>query len=146
MKTHEFITVLQQNPSKELLFEYQPNQFIQANYHVTEIKNVQFDTTDCGGKTNHWKETQIQLWEKDSESIKTNFLTTSKVFSILNRVNSITPLWLDTELKIEYGNKHFHTSVMKIKSYKSNKNQVVISLFEEKTQCKAIEDSNQVCC
>jgi len=43
----------------------------------------------------------------------------------------------DTELKVEYGNDKFHTSVMKIKSIKQNDNQIIVQLFEEKTLCKA---------
>ncbi len=63
MKVKEFVKVLEQHKGKELLFSYDQDQFVGANYHLTEVKNVQFDTTDCGGKTNFWEETHFQLWE-----------------------------------------------------------------------------------
>jgi len=146
MKVHQFLEVLQQNRDKELLFTYQKEKFVKPNYHVTEIKNVSFDTTDCGGKQNHWQETQLQLWESPREKNKQDYLTTSKVLQIFNRVNSINPLLLQTELKIEYGNEHFHTSVLKITNYIEKPNRIIFNLFEEKTQCKAVNDTIESCC
>jgi len=141
MKLKEFIDLLEQNRDKELLFEYTSGKFAGANYHLTEVKNVQFDTTDCGGKTNFWKETQLQIWESPNEVDKTDFMRTEKILSILNRVDKIKSLMLETELKIEYGNENFPTSVMPIGSIKVENNKVVVSLFTEATRCKA----NDVC-
>ncbi len=154
MKTNEFLNLLENNPNKELVFEYEVGKLIGANYHLTEVKNVTFNTVDCGGNTNHWKETQIQLWESPSEIGKTDYLTTNKALSILNRVNSIKPLLLSTEIKVEFGNDHFHTSVLKIANFSKNAERLIIQLFEEKTLCKApdtrvVEDVSETtssCC
>ncbi|MDH3321441.1 MAG: DUF6428 family protein [Flavobacteriaceae bacterium] len=137
MKTIEWISVLEQNPDKALLFKYAPNKFVGANYHLTEVKNVQFDTTDCGGKTNFWEETHFQLWENPKEKGKTKFMTTNKILSILKRVDRIKPLKQETALKIEYGNDHFSTSVMPIENIKISHDQIVVHLFAEATRCKA---------
>ncbi len=137
MTTRQFINLLQQHSNHELLFEYKSNQFAGTNYHLTEIKNVHFETVDCGGNTNEWNETQIQIWESPNEVNKTNFMTSEKFLSIIQKVNSIKSLSYDTEVKIEYGNDTFHTSVMKIKSFTEKNNQLIIQLFEEKTLCKA---------
>lgn len=137
MKLKEFITTLEQNSDKELKFEYAPKQIAGANYHLTEVKNVQFDTTDCGGKTNFWKETHFQLWESPNEIDKTEYMKTDKILSIIKRVNSIKPLMLQTELKIEYGNNNFSTSVMPIEDIIINDNEVLVKLFVEATKCKA---------
>ena len=141
MKLKEFIKVLEDNSGKELKFEYAKNQLAGANYHLTEVKNVQFDTTDCGGKTNFWKETQFQLWESPSELDKTDYMTTDKIHDILKRVDSIKPLWLETVLKIEYGNKEFPTSVMPIESILISNEDLMVQLYQEETRCKA----NAVC-
>ena len=136
MKTKEFLNILKENTNKELVFEYQTGKFVDASYHLTEIKNVNFDTVDCGGKPNNWKETHIQVWESPQSARE--YLRTEKAISILERVDSIRPLWLDTELKVEFGTHDFHTSVMKIGGFQSDEKRLNIQLFEEKTQCKAI--------
>lgn len=139
MTTQEFINTLEQNSkqNKDLLFEYGKNQFAGTNYHLTEVKNVTFETVDCGGNTNNWKETHIQLWESPSEKGKTDYITVDKALSIINRVHSINPLWLETELKVEFGNENFHTSVLNVASFDIQKNQILAKLFVEKTKCKA---------
>ncbi len=146
MKVFEFLDLLQKNKDKEVLFEYKKEHFIGANYHLTEIKNVDFTTVDCGGKQNYWQETQMQLWESPREIDKRTYLTAHKFLAIFNRVNSIVPLWLKTELKVEFGNENFHTSVMKISSYTINATKIVVQLFIEKTQCKAVPETEVTCC
>jgi len=141
MKTKEFITVLEKNLEKELLFEYANDKFVAANYHLTEVKNVVFDTVDCGGKSDNWKETHLQLWESPKEIGKTKFMTVDKIISILNRVNNIKPLDMETKVKIEYGNAHFHTSVMDIEEVISASDKIIVKLYTEATLCKA----NEIC-
>jgi len=139
MKTQELLNVLKENNQKALLFEYQKNKFAGTNYHLTEVKNVTFDTVDCGGKVNDWKETHIQLWESPSEVGKEYYITTDKAVAILERVNNISPLWLETEVKVEFGNDAFHTSVLSIDGIVSDDNQLIIKLFANETRCKAQE-------
>jgi hypothetical protein len=136
MKTNEFLNLLKENTNKELVFEYQDGKFVNPSYHLTEIKNVNFETVDCGGTPNKWRETQIQVWESPQSTRE--YLRTEKAISIFERVNSIQPLWLDTELKVEFGNGDFHTSVMKVAGFQANETRLNIQLFEEKTACKAI--------
>ncbi len=141
MKVSEFIEVLEQHKNKELLFSYAQDKLVGANYHLTEVKNVQFDTTDCGGKTNFWEETHFQLWESPTELGKRDYMTTDKILSILNRVNSIKAIKTDTDLKMEYGNESFSTSVMPVKHIETDEKRVYVNLFAEATRCKA----NDVC-
>lgn len=141
MQVKEFIKVLEANKGKELLFTYAPDQFVGGNYHLTEVKNVKFDTTDCGGKTNYWEETHFQLWESPKELGKRTYMTTDKISSILRRVDGIKPIMPETELKIEYGNMNFPTSVMPVDKIDEDERRVYVSLFAEATRCKA----NDVC-
>src|SRR5210317_916559 len=128
MKVAEFIEVLEQNKNKELLFSYAKDKLVGANYHLTEVKNVQFDTTDCGGKTNFWEETHFQLWESPSELGKRSYMTTDKITSIIKRVDGIKPLKKETELKLEYGNESFSTSVMPVRNIEWDETRVFVSL------------------
>lgn len=153
MKTQEFINKLNENKEKSLLIEFSKGEYAGTNYHLTEVKNVAFSTVDCGGNTNNWKETHLQIWESPREIDKKDYLTVNKVLSILNRVNGINPLWLETEIKVEFGNDVFHTSVMKIDDFEINNNQLIVKLFSEKTLCKApdvcgdeAEEKSTSCC
>jgi len=139
MDIKELLSVLRENKNKELLFEYTENKFAGTNYHLTEVKNVSFESVDCGGKVNEWKETHIQLWESPTEIGKEYYITTDKAVAILERVNSIRPLWLETEVKVEFGNTDFHTSVLSIEDIATDTNRVTIKLFPTKTECKAQE-------
>lgn len=141
MKVSEFVEILEQQKNKELLFSYAKDQYVGANYHLTEVKNVQFDTTDCGGMTNFWEETHLQLWESPSELGKQDYMTTDKILSILRKVDGIKPLKPETDLKLEYGNEKFTTAVMPVSDIEFQENRLIVSLYSELTQCKA----NDVC-
>jgi len=141
MKTKELVSLLENNPGKELLFEYTNGKFAGANYHLTEVKNVFFDTVDCGGQSDSWKETHVQLWESPKEIDKTDFMTVDKILSILKRVNDIKPLNMEAPIKIEYGNNDFPTSVMEIDHVAIQTDNLIVKLFSQATLCKA----NDIC-
>ena len=153
MKTQTFLTILKQHLNKELLFEYIPDTFVKSNYHITEIKNLLIKSVDCGGKSNSWKETIVQLLENPLEIGKRTYMTVSKAVEIFERVDSITPLLLDTELKIEYGNNSFHTANLVVNSIIENEKNIIVKLHSNTTQCKTTdtccvpkEEKNLVCC
>ena len=137
MKVNEFIELLEQQNGKELLFEYANDKMVGANYHLTEVKNVQYDTTDCGGKRNFWEETHFQLWENPKEANKKRYMSTDKILAILHRVDSINPMKKSTSVRIEYGNDGFNTAVMPVQGIEILEKAVVVRLFEEKARCKA---------
>ena len=144
MNTQTFLNILKNNLNKELLFEYAPDKFVSANYHITEIKNLIVDAVDCGGKANSWKETVVQLWENPLEIKKSRYMTTTKAVEIFDRVNSINPLLLDTPVKIEYGNSTFHTANLIVHSIAENDQSIIVKLHADSTQCKAA--STNICC
>ena len=137
MQTKEFIHLIENNLGKELLFEYANDKFAGANYHLTEVKNVFFDTVDCGGRSDSWYETHLQLWESPKEIDKTTFMTVDKILSILKKVDGIKALKVETQIKIEYGNADFHTSVMDIDHIENNNDKLIIKLYSGATLCKA---------
>ncbi len=139
MNLEALISTLINNPNKALLFEYAPNQFAGTNYHLTEIKSAAITSVDCGGVSHDWNETIFQLWENPKEIGKTTYMTTSKIFDIISKVNSIKPLLMDTEVKVEYGNSIFHTANLSIQNITINENRIIIQLHTEKTLCKAPE-------
>ncbi|MEY8019241.1 DUF6428 family protein [Muriicola sp. SD30] len=139
MKTAEFLNFLNNQTSRELIFEYEAGKKIGANYHITEIKNTRIDSVDCGGRTDAWNETVIQLWESPAEIDKTEYMTTAKAKSILDLVHSMKPLDLEAEVKFEYGNKRFHTAQLYVQGVKAEKDTLTIVLDVNPTLCKAEE-------
>lgn len=137
MNTKELFTVLKNNSEKPLLFEYAPNKLVGANYHITEVKHISIDSVDCGGGTDAWNETIIQLWESPKEIGKTEFMTVSKAISILERVGTLKSYSLNAEVKFEYSNATFHTAQLFVSDFEIKNNQLIIKLSVEKTDCKA---------
>jgi len=141
MKTQELFNILEQNKDKSLLFEYAPNLLVGANYHITEVKHLTIDSVDCGAQTDAWKETIIQLWESPKELGKRDFMKVDKALSILERVGSMKPYTLDSEVKIEYSNVTFHTAQQFVNDFEIKGNNLIFKLAIEKTSCKA----NDIC-
>lgn len=139
MKTNEFLSLLQENPNKSLLFEYKEGQFVGANYHITEIKNITVDSVDCGAGVDFWKETIIQLWESPDEHEKEEYMSAYKALGILNKVDSIKPMEKEVEVKFEYSNPKFHTAQLFVNDFTIDQNNLIMKLSIEKTDCKARE-------
>ena len=134
MKTNEFLNILEQNPNKVLRFEYHKGQFAREDFHLTEIKNVTYDTVDCGGMVNEWKETIIQIWENSTPD--GNYVDTTKALGIAKRVDAVRPINKEVEVKFEYGNSLFHTAVLSVGEVEIAE-AITVKLFTESTTCKA---------
>jgi hypothetical protein len=139
MKTKEFLSLLTDQDNKSLIFEFLPGQRVGANYHITEVKNTRIDSVDCGGRTDTWNETVVQLWESPSEKDKTDYLTTSKALAILDRVNSMRPMDMEALIKFEFGNENFHTAQLFVNKTQPNEKALLITLGVKPTACKAEE-------
>ncbi len=139
MKTNEFLTLLEDNRTNDLVFEYHPGQLVGANYHITEVKNTRIEAVDCGGQSDAWNETVVQLWENPSEKTKTAYLSTFKALGILKKVHSIKPIDQNAEIKFEYGNPDFHTAQLFVNGYELLDNRILIKLSVQRTLCKAEE-------
>jgi hypothetical protein len=137
MRTQELFKVLEDYQDKFLLFEYEPNSLVGANYHITEVKHISIDSVDCGARTDTWKETIIQLWESPSEIGKTEYMSAYKALGILDKVGKMKPYDFDAEVKFEYSNAIFHTAQLFVNDFEIQGNNLIIKLGVEKTDCKA---------
>lgn len=155
MTTQAFLELLVANQNKSLLFEYVPGKLVGANYHITEIKHLSIDSVNCGGGTEFWEETLVQLWESPLEKAKTEFMSTYKALSILKKVGRIKPFALDAEIKFEYGNSGFHTSQLFVNDFEIKGRNLIIQLAVMKTDCKdkaacgiteTAEAAQEACC
>lgn len=141
MTINEFVQLLDTHAELPLAFAYEPGSFVRADYHITEIKNVHFDTVDCGGVRNEWKEVHVQLWENATPQ-PNHRVNTTKAAKIFSAVNKVRETWGEIEMKIEYGNRRFHTGILPIQSVAVMDDQVIVYLGEEQTSCKAIDRAN----
>ncbi|WOD45229.1 DUF6428 family protein [Hwangdonia lutea] len=137
MKTQELFNVLEQNKDKSLVFEYAPNKWVGANYHITEVKHVAIESVDCGAQTDTWKETIIQLWESPLEKGKTEYMSVYKAMAILKKVGKMKAYNLDAEVKFEYSNATFNTAQLFVNDFEIRDNDFIVKLAIEKTDCKA---------
>lgn len=141
MKTKELLYVLEKNQEKALLFEYAPNLLVGANYHITEVKHMKIDSVDCGGKTDAWNETIIQLWESPKELGKRDYMKVEKALEILYRVGSLKPYDYEAEVKFEYSNAAFNTAQLYVQNFEIINDSLIFKLSIEDTRCKA----NDIC-
>lgn len=149
MTTQEFITALRKTPVDQLIFMNEAGDTIHAGYHLTEIKAAHFDTVDCGGQTNRWDETVVQLWvpaEADDQ-----YLTAGKFLSIFDRVTAMIPLNEEAEIRVEYGDENFFPSLYHVDAVRSESGATRVLLAPPNTTCKARdrrlrEVENAACC
>lgn len=132
-----FKATLEQNPALTLQFQYAADKWVDASYHITEIKQAPIVSVDCGGVMNSWTEIIVQLWEpemKDSERA----MQVSKALSIIKLVEKSLPLNPLGVVKIEFGNSQFDTRQMYPGAFEISGDNLIVNLVPDATQCKAI--------
>ena len=135
MKTNEFISALRSTPNNQLIFAALDGPTVPGGYHLTELKAASFETVDCGGQTNRWRETIVQLWvpaDADDE-----YMTAAKFLKIFDKVREMIPLDLDTELRVEYGDENIFPSTYHVRSVTHNRDTTRVLLEPPETTCKA---------
>ena len=143
MNWSQFKIQLEQNPDLRLQFEYQADQWVDASYHLTEIKQAQIVSVDCGGKMNSWTEVILQLWVPEGEGSETA-MEVSKAMKIINEVESSLPIHPNGLVKVEFGDKNFETRQMIPGNLEVVDGNFIVKLHSDKTQCKAI-DRGETC-
>ncbi len=138
MKTSQFLKILLANPTKELVFEYRPGQYVPKAFHITEVKNLFIESVDCGGNPSSDRQTVVQLWATDSEKAD-RAMDAAKATKIFGIVESKKPLTADAQILFEYGNETTPTSVYDIEEVAEENDQLLIQLYVPPTQCKPRE-------
>ncbi len=141
MNTKEFLNLLSENQEKQLVFEYAKEQFVPKAYHITEVKNVYFESVDCGGNEHEERQTIVQLWSSPLER-QEKYMESGKALKIIQKVDQIKPIKLDTEILFEYGNKNAPTSNYAIKKVFVDNDKIVLKMFVRPTVCKPIALKN----
>ncbi|MFT5165504.1 MAG: hypothetical protein ACI8P3_000731 [Saprospiraceae bacterium] len=143
MNWNQFKTQLQENPDLRLQFEYQADTWVDASYHLTEIKQAQIVSVDCGGKMNSWTEVVLQLWVPEGGGSE-SAMQVAKAMNIIDQVENALPIHPNGIVKIEFGDQNFETRQMLPASLEIMEGNLIIKLHADKTQCKAI-DRGETC-
>ncbi|HLF50653.1 DUF6428 family protein [Flavobacterium sp.] len=137
MNWTDFKTQLAQNPELHLQFEFAENQRVNPSFHITEIKQANITSVDCGGKMNAWTEVIVQLWEPNTNETERP-MKVSKAMSIIDLVEKTLPLNPNSPVKIEFGNDSFETRQMHPQDFQITNDEIIVKLTADKTECKAI--------
>lgn len=135
MTTEEFIASFRKAPGDRLIFENEAGDAVRAGYHLTEIKAAHFDTVDCGGQTNQWHETVVQLWVPADANEE--YMTAGKFLRIFDRVTTMIPLKQEAEIRVEYGDENFFPSLYHVQTVISQQGDTRVLLRAPTTTCKA---------
>ena len=142
MNTQEFISSLRDHNDTPLIFDY-GNARVPAGYHVTEVKAVSYQTMDCGGKSDAWTETIVQLWNPDVTD-KKEFMSAKKFLSIFERAASGVPVTSTSELKLEYGNQTIPAINYLVGKMTLENGNLIVKLEPPQVQCKARNRSQEM--
>ena len=135
MKTNEFISILRAAPRNQLIFADLDGRAVHSGYHLTELKAAQFETVDCGGQTNRWQETIVQLWVPSQAG--NEYMTAAKFLKIFDKVRGLIPVDLDAEIRVEYGDDNFFPSTYHVRSVTHDQTTTRVLLRPPDTTCKA---------
>jgi len=135
MTTKEFISALRAAPDDELMFVDLEGHAVHSGYHLTELKAASLETVDCGGKTNRWQETIVQLWVPENPD--EDYMRASKFLKIFDKVRGMIALDFDSEIRVEYGDRNFFPSTYYVCSVTSEDATTRVFLEPPRTTCKA---------
>ncbi|MVN89680.1 DUF6428 family protein [Mucilaginibacter aquatilis] len=138
MNWKDFKNELLANPQLTLQFKYADDKWVDASYHITEIKRTLVNSVDCGGVLNAWTEVVVQLWEPEGQQ-EERAMEVSKALSIIQLVEKSLPLNPDAVVKVEFGNSTYDTRQLLPKGFIVDGDNLTVDLRPDSVTCKAIE-------
>lgn len=139
LRTGDFLAAVRRaNPGCPLEFHLDGDPLVGPGYHVTEVKAATYETMDCGGAANRWKETIIQLWNPGDEP-ENGHMAAGKFLAIYDRVAAHVPVSATAELRFEYGDCSRPASAYPVASLKEAGGRLLVDLRAPVVTCKAID-------
>ncbi|RVU00450.1 hypothetical protein EOD41_13315 [Mucilaginibacter limnophilus] len=134
----DFKAALEAQPDLDLQFQYDDGKFVDASYHITEVKQAPITSVDCGGVMNAWTEVIVQLYEPENRQ-QLKPMKVKKALSIFNLVESKLSLNPLAVVKVEFGNSAYEARQMHPNSITQIGDDLIIDLRPDTVQCKAID-------
>ncbi len=133
----EFVELLTSHPAKDVAFLDRDGVEIPRVDHLTEIKNCQIESVDCGGVANQWNEVLMQLLVPGGENPEKHPLTTDKILTIITQVQKLQTIDPVGELFFEYNASADPIAKYSGKVIKTEE-RLEIQLMKKQACCKAI--------
>lgn len=127
-------TGLEPHSTKSLVLEYAGRK-IQSGYHVTEVKAGSFITLDCGGNSDQWRETILQVEDIASQDGR-DFMTVEKFRKILDQVAMKIEIDWDARLTFEVGPPDTPMQVFDVHALEFGTDHVLLRLASRPAICK----------
>ncbi len=146
MDTQTFLGILAQHAEKPLVFEY-GGKTVAPGYHVTEVMNLTYETMDCGGQANFWRETVVQLQEPSRQD-KPEYMRADKFMGIYQRVAASVAVRPESEIRLEYGDSQTPAIHYHVGSVETGGEAVMVHLSPPGVRCKAADRTagESACC
>jgi hypothetical protein len=153
MKTNEFVSELRRATANQLVFVDEHGHAVHAGYHLTELKAASLETVDCGGQTNQWQETLVQLWVPANPD--SDYMTAGKFLKIFDKVRGMIPLNFNATFRVECGDENFFPSTYDVRLITHVEDVTRVLLQAPETTCKArdhrdkstsYEQKRETCC
>ena len=109
---------------------------IGSGYHVTEFKQASIKSIDCGGRTDAWAETVLQLLDGSVGC----YMPVAKFISIAGKSNDMLPGLATAPLLVEYAPNNQGLRRLKIAGLTQTDESAVIVLEEDRAACKPFLD------
>jgi hypothetical protein len=135
MNTQEFLSTLESLPNQALIFDYGGGT-VKPGYHVTEVMNVTYESMDCGGQANFWRETIVQLMGPSIKD-KSEYMTTQKFLGIYKKVAASVPIRSEAEIRFEYGDARHPALHYHVGDVRQDGDAVTVYLTQPGVTCKA---------
>jgi hypothetical protein len=148
ISTGELLAALAGHPTKRLVFTYEGRDVL-PGYHVTEVKDGQFQALDCGANPEAWRETFIQLWDVPSEDGRTH-MPAEKFSAIMRKVGEAIPFDAQAKLTFEVSDGRGAISLYRAERIDIGGDEIRVSLSRRLASCKPrdrwLEQTRSKCC
>jgi hypothetical protein len=148
ISTGELLEKLAAHGDKRLIFTYEGRDVL-PGYHVTEVKDGQFQALDCGANPEAWRETFIQLWDVPSEDGRTH-MPAEKFSAIMRKVAETVPFDAQAKLTFEVSDGLGAISLYRGERIDLRSEEVRVALARRPASCKPrdrwLEQTRSKCC
>ncbi|MGE0751426.1 MAG: DUF6428 family protein [Variibacter sp.] len=147
ISTGELLEKLAAHGDKHLIFTYEGRDVL-PGYHVTEVKNGQFQALDCGANPEAWRETFIQLWDVP-ENARVH-MRAAKFSAIMRKVAEAVSFDAKAKLTFEVSDGSGAISLYRAERIDIGGDEIRVSLSRRPASCKPrdrwLEQTRSKCC
>jgi hypothetical protein len=131
------LSTLRSNLDLPVIFSLN-EQLVSPGYHISEVKQAQVDSLDCGRGTAQWQEFTIQVLDGNTHS-KSAYMHAAKMLAILEQVINIHPPEEGSKLYFEYSPDNTGLSKSNVSSIDIIHSTIVVYLNNSPAQCKPLQ-------